>query len=307
MTSSRLSIVNEKSISNIETRVDGNGGGRLHDAVLAGTHPDGWLPTWDGASYAANTSHHRALDGWFLQHFPSRRDDVLLDIGCGSGDFTAVVAGLVADGEVVGAEPQASLLDHARAVMRPNQRFEQVSAQQLDTVFPLDSFDAVFSRAVFQWIPGQDYPGIFSTVRKLIKPGGWFRLECGGAGNIRAILPLLAEVSLRHAGPPPPWTFLDPGTILDMLQATGFVLVSPQADGMAGYVNSVAQRRPFTREALIGWMRSQCFQGFEIDMPPANHVAYRAEVEDRIDELQRRGGTYDLTYVRIDALVYRPA
>ena len=81
----------------------------------------------------------------------------------------------------------------------------------------------------------------------------------------------------------------------------------PQADGMAGYVNSVAQRRPFTREALIGWMRSQCFQGFEIDMPPANHVAYRAEVEDRIDELQRRGGTYDLTYVRIDALVYRPA
>jgi len=60
MTSSRLSIVNEKSISNIETRVDGNGGGRLHDAVLAGTHPDGWLPTWDGAFYAANTSHHRA-------------------------------------------------------------------------------------------------------------------------------------------------------------------------------------------------------------------------------------------------------
>lgn len=305
MTWAMVRCVNEKSISNSEKH-EGDRSDRSAGAILVAEHRQGWLPAWDG-SYAANTAHHRAVDEWFLQHFPSNKSDRVLDIGCGTGDFTAIVAERVPDGEVIGAEPQSSLLLEAESVKRPNQRFEQVDAQHLGTVFTPESFDAAFSRAVFQWIPAQDYPGIFEEVRRLIKPGGWFRLECGGAGNIKAILPFLTAVSANHGGPPPPWTFLDPGTVMELLADAGFTLTPPSGATMAGYVNSVAQRRPFSRESLIGWMRSQCYQGFEIDMPPANHAAYRAEVEARIDELQRADGTYDLTYVRIDALVYRPA
>src|SRR5690349_12492028 len=42
---------------------------------------DRWIPTWDGASYAANTGHHREHDAWFLERFPIRPTDRLLDLG----------------------------------------------------------------------------------------------------------------------------------------------------------------------------------------------------------------------------------
>jgi SAM-dependent methyltransferase len=297
MTPTTVRKVNENKISN-----NGNHSGR------GAGKSAGWLPAWDGALYAANTSHHRRLDEWFLQNFPVRPTDRVLDIGCGSGDFSVVVADLLPAGQLVGIDPQDSLLEQARKVGRDNQTFAQLRAQDVAAAFAPKSFDAIFSRAVFHWIPGEDYPAIFAAVRELLKPGGWFRLECGGAGNINAILPFLTDVSQHHHGPPPPWTFSDPGTALDLLESAGFVLSGGgHPGGLDGYVNSVAQRRAFDRPALLGWMRSQCRQGFEVDMPVEHVDHFRAELEDRIDELQRADGTYDLTYVRLDALVYRAA
>src|SRR5437763_7756475 len=71
-------------------------------------------PEWDGELYAANTGHHRRYDDAFLATLPLRTTDRVLDIGCGSGDFTATVAALVPDGHVVGLEPQPSLIHEAR-------------------------------------------------------------------------------------------------------------------------------------------------------------------------------------------------
>jgi len=42
-------------------------------------------------------------------------------------------------------------------------------------------------------------------------------------------------------------------------------------------------------------------------MPAADHAAFEAEVEVRLDELRRHDGTFDQTYVRLDALARRPA
>jgi SAM-dependent methyltransferase len=260
------------------------------------------LAPWDGAVYAANTGHHRAHDAAFLERFPVRRADRVVDVGCGSGDFTAIVAGLVPDGEVIGVEPQPSLLDVARGLARPNQRFVEARAQDLDQVLPDDgSVDAVFTRAVLQWVPAADWPGILRSAHRLLRPGGWLRIECGGAGNIPNIVPFVSEISARFGGPPAPWTFLDPGAVMELTEQAGFVL------GDDGFVRSVAQRRPFTRETLTGWFRSQCYQGFEVGIDPALHDAFRAEVEGRLDELRRADGSFDITYVRDDVLVYRPS
>ncbi len=70
---------------------------------------------------------------------------------------------------------------------------------------------------------------------------------------------------------------------------------------------TVAQRRSFDRESLLGWLHSQCYQGFEIAMPAAAHAGFRAEVEGRLDEMRRPDGTFDQTYVRLHALAFAPA
>ncbi len=155
-----------------------------------------------------------------------------------------------------------------------------------------------------QWVPMADHPGYLAAAHALLKPGGWFRLEMGGAGNIPVIAPLVEEISLAHGGPPAPWSFPDAGQYLELLEAAGFTVEATPGDGT--YVRTLAQRRAFDRDSLLGWLRSQCYQGFEIGMPAANHAGFRAEVEARLDEMRRHDGSFDQTYVRLDALARKP-
>lgn len=258
-----------------------------------------WLPEWDGALYASNTAHHRVFDDWFLERFPIRPTDRVLDIGCGAGDFTAVVAGLVPDGAVVGLDPQPSMLAEARRRARANQSFVLGAAQDLAGVLVGEPpFDMVMSRATMHWIPVADHPRVHAAVHSLVRPGGWYRIEMGGAGNIATIAPFLTDIASHHGGPPAPWTFLDAGAALDLFESAGFVAAP-------GAVRTVAQRRAFTRDELLGWFRSQALLAWASTMAPADHAAFCFDVESRLDELRRADGTYDQTWVRLDALVQR--
>ena len=268
----------------------------------AATEP--WIPAWDGAAYAANTSHHREHDRWFLEHFPIRPADRLLDLACGSGDFTQVLADLVPDGEVVGLDAQPSMIDEARVGARANQSFVVGPVQDLARLFPAPdadgSFSAVCSRSALHWVPADDHPGVLAEAHRLLEPGGWLRIECGGAGNVITIVETFDRIAAGYGGPTAPWTFLTAGAYLEMTERAGFVL------GDDGYVRTVAQRRAFDRESLTGWLQSQAIEAYAIGIDPAERDAFRAEVVERVDEFARHDGTYDQTYVRLDLLVRKP-
>jgi trans-aconitate methyltransferase len=267
----------------------------------------GWLPPWDGAAYAANTGHHRAHDAEFLASLPLATGDRVLDVGCGSGDFTAVVAGLVPDGHVVGLDAQASMLEEARARAGANQSFVLAPAQQLEAaVGGADGeparFDVAFSRAVLHWVPAPDLAGVHAAVARMLRPGGWWRVDCGGAGNVPAVVALFDDVAAGFGGPRCPWTFADPATAMTWLEAAG---LDHEAGGR-GWVRTVAQRRRFDEAGIRGWVHSQALAAYEASMEPERHGAFRAAVEERIRELRRADGTYDQTFVRLDLLARRP-
>jgi ubiquinone/menaquinone biosynthesis C-methylase UbiE len=264
-----------------------------------------WVPPWDGTAYAANTAHHRAHDADFLASTPIGRASRVLDLGCGSGDLTATLAGLVPDGHVVGVDAQPSMLAEARRRARPNQFFVASSVQRLDEALPHPdhdgAYDVVVSRAVLQWVPLADWPGVLASAARLVRPGGWVRIECGGAGNIARVVAVMDEVSTAHGGPTAPWTFTDAGIALDLLEVAGLDPVTPP-----GFVRTVGQRRPFDGGSMLGWLRSQAFQAYESGLPTDAHAAFRAAVEARLDDLRRPDGTLDQTYVRLDMLAQRP-
>jgi trans-aconitate methyltransferase len=268
--------------------------------------PAAWLPAWDGAAYAANTAHHRRHDAWFLERFPVRPADRILDLGCGAGDFTRVVADLVPDGHVLGLDAQPSMVAEAARVAGANQDFLVAPVQALDEVLGTaggrdGTFDAVMSRAVLHWVPADDQPAVYAAAFRLLRPGGFLRIECGGAGNIPHTRALLDDISARHGGPTAPWHFADAGTALDRAEQAGFT-VEPD-----GYVHTVAQHRRYDREAYRGWLHSQVIEAYRDGIDPARRDAFTAEVEARLDEMRRPGGSYDQTYVRLDLLVRKPS
>jgi trans-aconitate methyltransferase len=263
--------------------------------------------SWDGELYAANTAHHRRYDEAFLATLPLEPAHRVLDIGCGSGDFTALVAGLVPDGHVVGLEPQPSLLDQARRRARPNQSFVQAPAQEAAVALPdhVGAFDVVISRSVLHWIPWPDHRTILEQCRALLRPGGTLRVECGGGDNVREVIafldPLVAEVVDDPArAVRAPWNFAHAGAYLDLLLDAGFSVDD-------GFVRTVAQRRAFDRDTVLGWLHSQTVLAYEVGLRPDERARLRAAVDERVDELRRPDGTYDLTFVRLDYLAHAPA
>lgn len=258
---------------------------------------DGLAP-WDGELYAANTAHHRRYDDEFLATLGLRPTDRVLDVGCGSGDFTAKVAAFVPEGHVVGLEPQPSMVDEARRRSRPNQSFALAPAQDLAVAVADEEepFDLVMSRSVLHWVPERDHRTILEQCKRVLRPGGMLRIECGGGDNVREIVALLDDVGASIAGSRAvraPWTFLHAGAYLDMVLDVGF-------DVTGGFVRTVAQRRSFDRETVLGWLHSQAIQAYETALDPNERARLRVAVDDRVDELRRPDGTYDLTFVRLD-------
>lgn len=269
------------------------------------TDTDAWLPEWNGADYAANTAHHRVHDAGFLRRFPVRSTDRVLDLGCGSGDFTRTIAELVPDGHVVGLDAQASMVDEARAVAHPNQSFVVAPVQAIaDALVGPDhegAYDVVMSRAALHWVPEADIAEVYRQARRLLRPGGWLRIECGGVGNVPVLVGVLDELAAPYGGPSCPWRFADAGSTLELLEQTGFVLEA------GDHVETVAQHRAFTRDTFRGWLHSQCLNAYQATMPVEHHEAFVADVEEHLDRFARHDGTFDQTYVRLDLLVHAAA
>jgi trans-aconitate methyltransferase len=257
-------------------------------------------PGWDGALYAGNTAHHRAFDDAVLAGAGLGPGRDVLDIGCGVGDLTAHVADLVAPGSVLGVDAAPGMITEASARTRPGLSFRHRAAQELDSVAEPASFDVVLSVACLHWVPGADHPGVLGSVRRALRPGGTFRAEFGGAGQIAAARAVLDEESARLGGPRGPWYFPDPDEYTALLTAAGLRLDR-------GHVRLVHQRRAVPDvDALTGWLRSQVLAAYLPHLPDdAARAEFTAAAERRCREtLRRSDGSYDQDYVRLDVLAH---
>jgi ubiquinone/menaquinone biosynthesis C-methylase UbiE len=118
------------------------------------------------------TGIRRAQDwvGFLLPHLqPGMR---LLDLGCGVGSITLDLAEIVAPGQVVGVDADASQLEVARtsATRRAlsNARFEIADAYALP--FADDAFDAALAHTLLVHLrePGR----VLRELRRVVRPGG---------------------------------------------------------------------------------------------------------------------------------------
>ena len=166
----------------------------------------------------------------------------------------------------------------------------------------------MYSRATLHWAPWADHASIIEQLAAIVRPGGWVRVEMGGHGNVALVAEVVGAISAAHGGGPAPWAFPDAAQYLDLFERAGLdatEVAQRGEDQPPGYVHTVAQRRPFSRETLVGWLSSQCVEAFRPSLPAGAFEPFRAEVFAEIDRLRRHDGTYDQTFVRLDALAYR--
>lgn len=246
------------------------------------------LPKWDRDLYPENAKHHRKLDDWFFAQCPDFvGNERMLDLGCGSGEFTAKVGGMVPDGSVLGLDASDSLISSANDLGVENVSFVVARMQDLSDTLAGQRFSAIVSRAAMHWIPKSDHAAILCTVADLLEPKGWAQFEFGGAGNIPRMLELLNEESDHHGGTSHPWYFPNAGEYMELCQDAG----------LDAEIRTVSQRRAFTKDEVLGWMRSQALQAYESSVGDG-FDDFSAAALNRVDEVRRADGSHDLTYVR---------
>lgn len=257
---------------------------------------------WSAERYAQNTAHHRRFDVELLASLGLQGDECVLDLGCGVGDLTAAIAARLPAGHVVGLDADADQIAAARLRCATNLRFEHGRAQDLSARVAAGRFDVVVSVAVLHWVPAADQLAVARAVTAVLRPGGRFRADFGGHGQIAATRAELDQLAVGLGGEPAPWYFPEAAEYVEVLAAAGLVVDPP------GWIRRRQQRRPFADlDAVRGWLTSQVAIAYLPSLPGGQHAAFLTAVEEEIaPRLQRADGSFDQDYVRLDLLASRP-
>jgi trans-aconitate 2-methyltransferase len=164
--------------------------------------------SWDATKYDVLSDPHVKWAEAILERLPLRGDETVLDAGCGSGRVTELLVERVPRGHVIAVDGDANMVAKARERGLPDVREQDLL--QLD----VEPVDAIFSSAVFHWVP--DHDELFRRLHAALKPGGRLVAQCGGHGNIAKV---------RAISGPGPWVYATAEETEARARAAGFAEV----------------------------------------------------------------------------------
>lgn len=130
--------------------------------------------TWEPDRYLQFSDERLrpALD--LLGRIPLSRPAHIVDLGCGAGNVTRLLAERWPNAELTGLDSSPEMLERARSTL-PNVRFELAGVEHWDAE---DSLDLLFSNAALHWV-GQ-HETLFPRLLDMLSPGGVLAVQMPG-------------------------------------------------------------------------------------------------------------------------------
>lgn len=178
----------------------------------------------------------------------------ILDLGCGRGWLTRLLAETVREADVLGVDPLAASVEAARRE-HPGLPFRQGTGVDLLASGHAQAFDLVVSSEVIEHVAHPDQPAFLRQAFELLRPGGrlllttprgelWQRWRIGGGR------------------PQPVEAWLTEGDLARLARGAGFALVErSRAHAPSrpltwqGWLDKWVLGRRFVRDLPLGWLR----------------------------------------------------
>jgi trans-aconitate 2-methyltransferase len=243
---------------------------------------------WDAETYHEVSSPHVAWAGALLDRLDLRGDETVLDAGCGSGRVTLMLVERLPRGHVIAVDQAPSMVEHAReALDGADATVFQADLTELALERPVD---AIFSNAVFHWVP--DHDRLFARLHEALRAGGRLVAQCGGEGNVASFHRAAAEA----ASEPPfaeylaewvgPWNFAGASETAARLERAGFT-----------DVETWLEPYPVVPDDPTNYLRTVCLGYHLEELPEELRDAY-------VDAVLTRSGA-ELDYMRLNITARR--
>lgn len=240
---------------------------------------------WNAAAYDTLNAPMNERGNDAAARLVLRGDETVLDAGCGTGQVTDSVLERLPRGRVIALDGSTAMLAAARERFGDDSRVTYVHA---DLGVPLPAavgeVDAIVSTSTLHWV--RDHDALWRQLAAVLRPGGQLVTECGGDGNIAAVLEILRELGHDEH----PWTYADVADTERRLSGAGFedceVRLVPRASRFAG------------REQLEAFLANVALRTYADALGPDEGPALVREVAGRLPDLE-------LHWVRLEVLARR--
>ena len=137
---------------------------------------------WDGEHYQSTCRPQYEMAQFAIRQLPKKEYTSILDIGCGSGDFTKELLSIAP--YVVGVDYSASMIEKAKAAYTEpdNLWFQVEDIRELSGI--TQTFDLVLAFHPIQWIPAADQSKAFEQMARCVAPDGICMLLVSDKQNI---------------------------------------------------------------------------------------------------------------------------
>ncbi len=131
------------------------------------------MPSWDPSQYLHFAEERTRPARDLAVQIRAERVSRVIDLGCGPGNSTSVLAVLYSQARITGLDNSPDMIEQARRL------YPSIAWQTGDIAAWADeegeTFDVVYSNAALQWVP--DHESLFPKLMQRVSPGGALALQ----------------------------------------------------------------------------------------------------------------------------------
>jgi trans-aconitate 2-methyltransferase len=254
---------------------------------------------FDGNKYEKSSAHQKEWGSKLVADLELKGDERVLDLGCGDGANTALLAEALPRGQVVGIDASKGMIKTAQTREKANLSFRLMD---IDRIEFKDEFDVIFSNAALHWV--RDHERLLRNAYKALRESGRLRFNFAADGNcshlykvVRAAIKM-PEFQSFFADFSWPWYMPPIAEYQQLVDRSKFKSAKVWGENADRYFPDI--------ETMIGWLDQPSLVPFVACVPETHKSGFRDHVvREMITETRQPDGTCFETFRRINLLAVK--